>query len=145
LRGESGLAVGNAVGSVMCIIGLVLGTTAALKEVNIRWRSLLLPLSVMLASGVILLIVTLDLELNRGQGAALLVIGAGYFTWDFIRAWRDRKPAEVAEAMLGVMLMLVWMLRTDKRLSRREGAALLAYYAIYLAFLVVLTPRGGGL
>jgi len=48
-------------------------------------------------------------------------------------------------AMLDLMLLLVWMLRTDKRLSRREGVALLAFYAIYLAFLVVLTPRGGGL
>jgi Ca2+/Na+ antiporter len=46
-------------------------------------------------------------------------------------------------AMLGLMLLLVWMLRTDKRLSRREGVALLAVYAIYLAFLVVLTPRSG--
>jgi len=46
--------------------------------------------------------------------------------------------------MLGMMLLLVWMLRTDKRLSRREGIGLLAAYALYLAWLVVLTPRGGG-
>ena len=44
----------------------------------------------------------------------------------------------------GICLILVWMLRTDKRLSRREGVLLLAIYAIYLAFLVVLTPRQGG-
>lgn len=267
LRGEPGLAVGNAVGSVLCNIGLVLGTTAALKNVDIHWRSLVLPLSVMFAAGVALMLMTLDLALTRGQGAALFAAGAAYFAWDFISTWRVRKPAEVAEAtaiekeitasrwawlrtrqgtavqfllgaavvvlgsrllvdgavnvaagigvpaivigltvvaigtslpefitaisstrkdvsdlavgnvlganianltlvvgaaavirdvrmdrltqlfnfpaMLGVMLLLVWMLRTDKRLSRREGVALLAVYAIYLAFLVVLTPRGG--
>jgi cation:H+ antiporter len=269
LRGESGLAVGNAVGSVMCNIGLVLGTTAALKQVDIHWRSLILPLGVMFASGVALLLMTLDLSLTRGQGVVLLAAGTAYFAWDFISTWRVRKPAEVAEAsaiekeitasrwawlrtrpgtavqfilgagvvvlgsrllvdgavsvaaglgipaivigltvvalgtslpefitaisstrknvsdlavgnvlganianltlvvgaaavindvrmdratqvfnfpaMLGLMLLLVWMLRTDKSLSRREGVALLAVYAIYLAFLMVLTPRDGGL
>jgi len=35
-------------------------------------------------------------------------------------------------AMLGMMLLLVWMLRTDKRLSRREGIGLLDAYAFYL-------------
>jgi cation:H+ antiporter len=267
VRGESGLAVGNAVGSVMCNIGLVLGTTAALKHVEIHWRSLILPLGVMLAVGIALLFMTLDLELTRNQGAAFLAVGIGYFVWDFMRTWRVRKPAHVAEAtaiekeiaaskwgwlqtkpgtavqfllsaavvvagsrllvdgavnvavvlgvpvivvgltvvavgtslpefitaitsvrqsvsdlavgnvlganianltlivgtaavigdvrmdsltqlfnfpaMLSVMLLLIWMLRTDKRLTRREGVALLAVYAIYLAFLVVLTPRRG--
>jgi cation:H+ antiporter len=269
LRGESGLAVGNAVGSVMCNIGLVLGTTAALKQVDVHWRSIALPLGVMFAAGVAQLLMTLDLSLTRGQGVVLLVAGAAYFAWDFISTWRVRMPAEVAEAsaiqkeitvsrwawletkqgtavqfllgagvvvlgsrllvdgavsvaarlgipaiiigltvvalgtslpefitaisstrknisdlavgnvlganianltlvvgaaavihdvrmdrltqlfnfpaMIGMMLLLVWMLRTDKRLSRRKGVALLAVYAIYLAFLVVLTPRGGGL
>jgi len=268
LRGESGLAVGNAVGSVMCNIGLVLGATVALKSVDIHWRSLALPLGVMFAAGVALLLMTFNLELSRGQGVFLLALGSGYFAWDFIRAWRDRKPVEIAEAtavkkeitatrwawlrtrpgtavqfvvgagvvvlgsgllvdgavnvaavlgvpaivigltviavgtslpefitaitsarqsvsdlavgnvlganianltlvvgvaavmggvrmdrvtqlfnfpaMLGMMLLLVWMLRTDKRLSRREGIGLLAAYAFYLACLVVLTPRGGG-
>jgi len=268
LRGESGLAVGNAVGSVMCNIGLVLGTIVALKSVDIHWRSLALPLGVMLTAGIALLLMTLNLELTRGQGVFLLALGSAYFAWDFIRAWRDRKPVEIAEAtavkkeitatrwawlrtragtavqfvfgagvvvlgsrllvdgavnvaavlgvptivigltviavgtslpefitaitsarqsvsdlavgnvlganianltlvvgvaavmggvrmdrvtqlfnfpaMIGMMILLVWMLRTDKRLSRREGVALLAAYALYLACLVVLTPRAGG-
>jgi cation:H+ antiporter len=41
--------------------------------------------------------------------------------------------------MLAIMLLLVWMLRTDHRLTRREGVVLLAIYVCYLATLVVCT------
>src|SRR5512139_2210556 len=39
-RGESGLAVGNAVGSCLCNIGLVLGITAAFRHIEINPRAL---------------------------------------------------------------------------------------------------------
>ncbi len=78
LRGESGLAVGNAVGSVLCNIGLVLGTTAALMQVDVHLRSIALSLGVIFAAGFALLLMTLDLALTRGQGVMLLVAGAGF-------------------------------------------------------------------
>lgn len=98
LRGESGLAVGNAVGSVICNIGLILGVTAALKHVDIHPAALRLPLLAMTGCGVALFVMTLDLSLSRAQGAGLLAAGLGYFVWDFARHWRDRKPEDVAEA-----------------------------------------------
>lgn len=98
LRGESGLAVGNAVGSCICNIGLILGVTASLKQVDVHFRALRTPLLAMLGFGVLLFLMTMDLSLARWQGGLLLVAGLGYFAWDFWRHWRDRKPADIAEA-----------------------------------------------
>jgi cation:H+ antiporter len=42
-------------------------------------------------------------------------------------------------AMLLVMGLLLWMLLTDRRVTRREGAALLVTYGLYLVALIGLT------
>jgi cation:H+ antiporter len=98
LRKEPGLAVGNAVGSCLCNIGLILGVTAAIKHVDIHPQALKRPLLVMLSLGVILFLMTLDLLLERWQGLVLIVAGAAYFLYDFIRSARDRAPAALVEA-----------------------------------------------
>lgn len=98
LKGESGLAVGNAVGSVICNIGLILGVTAAIKHVDVHPRALRTPLLAMFGAGLLLFLLTLDLGLTRWQGAVLLAAGVGYFIWNFWDHWRNRKPEDVAEA-----------------------------------------------
>lgn len=99
LKGESGLSVGNAMGSVICNIGLIIGVTAVLKQVDVNPRTLRFPLMAMFAFGAALFCMTLDLNLSRAQGAWLLAGGLGYFVWDFARHWRDRRPHDVAEAV----------------------------------------------
>ena len=98
LKGESGLAVGNAVGSVICNIGLILGITAMIKQVDIHFAVLRKSLSVMFGVAVLLLMMTLDLKLVRWQGVVLLAGGLVFFAFDFISHWRSRKPADAAEA-----------------------------------------------
>lgn len=263
VKGEPGLALGNAVGSCICNIGLILGVTAAIKHVDVHPRALRTPLTAMFGFGALVFLMTLDLELVGWQGIVLLAGGVFYFTWDFWQHWRDRKPADVREAgaiekelaaarwrwfltgpgttvqfaggalivvcgshllvegasgaavrlgipsmiigltlvavgtslpelitaitssrksvsdlavgnvlganianltfivgtaavihrvtldrltqvfnfpaMLGIMLLLLWMLLTDRRVTRREGAILLVTYGIYIAVVAVLT------
>ncbi len=98
LRGESGLAVGNAVGSCICNIALILGVTAAIKQVDVHPRALRTPLSGMFFFGVVLLLMTFDLVLQRWQGVVLLLGGAAYFALDFWRHSQDQTPPSVAEA-----------------------------------------------
>lgn len=98
LRGESGLAVGNAVGSCICNIGLILGVTAGIKQVDVHFRALRTPLLAMFGFGALLFLMTLDLSLARWQGGLLVAGGLGYFAWDFWQHWRDRKPEDIAEA-----------------------------------------------
>lgn len=98
LKGESGLAVGNAVGSVICNIGLILGVTATLKAFTVDLRPLRIPLCAMFGAGLLLCLLTLGRHLARVQGVTLLAVGTGYFIWNFWEHWRNRKPRDVAEA-----------------------------------------------
>ncbi len=98
VKGEPGLAIGNAVGSVICNIGLIMGVTASMKHVQIHREALRTPLIVLFLAGVLLLLMTMDLVLSRWQGIVLLGIGVCYFVYDFVHHWRDRKPQDAVEA-----------------------------------------------
>lgn len=97
-RGEPELALGNAIGSCLCNTAVVLGVVAALKQIEVHPAVLRVPLGVMLGLAVVLFLLTLDLELSRPQGIALLLVGAAYFAYDFLAHSRDTRPADVAEA-----------------------------------------------
>jgi cation:H+ antiporter len=97
-RDEPGLAVGNAIGSCMCNVGLVLGVTAALRHVDVHLKALRMPLIAMFGCGALLFLMTLDLSLGRAQGAVLVAGGLAYFVYDFVHHARDTNPADVAEA-----------------------------------------------
>lgn len=97
-KGESGLAVGNAIGSCICNCGLILGLTAAFKHIEVHPKSLRTPLIAMFGVAVLLFLMSFDLRLTRWQGAVLVAGGLVYFVCDFARHARDTKPADVAEA-----------------------------------------------
>jgi cation:H+ antiporter len=96
--GEANLAVGNAVGSCICNIGLILGLTAALKHVDVQLGSLRRPLGAMFGFGVLLLLLSLDLHISHWQGLLLIAGGLAYFSYDFVQNARQREPEKVAEA-----------------------------------------------
>jgi cation:H+ antiporter len=96
--GESGLAVGNAIGSCVCNICLILGTTAAIKKIDIHLPALRSALISMFLFGVALFAMTTDLILSKNQGMILIGLGLAYFGYDFFRHSRERKPSLVSEA-----------------------------------------------
>ncbi|MFM8359080.1 MAG: calcium/sodium antiporter [Verrucomicrobiota bacterium] len=98
VRGESGLAVGNALGSCLCNIGLILGISALLKTVEVHRQVIRLPLLVMSGAGLLLGLFLLDGFLSPVEGWVLITAGVGYFIYDFRRHWLTRSPAQVAEA-----------------------------------------------
>lgn len=67
LRGNPGLAVGNAVGSVVCNIGLILGVLCVLRPLDVRERDFRSPALSMLGIGVALTLLTLSLRLGGGH------------------------------------------------------------------------------
>jgi len=97
-KGESGLAVGNAVGSCLCNLGLILGVTATLRQVDIHLKALRTPLIAMIGFALLVFLMSLNLEIARWQGILLLIAGCLYFVYDFWHHARDAKPAAVAEA-----------------------------------------------
>ena len=96
LRGEPGLALGNAVGSSLCNAGLILGGMAIVQQVAVHPGVLRVALGSMLGLAALLFVLTLDLEVSRAQGLALLLLGAAYFAYDFLVHRRDTRPADVA-------------------------------------------------
>jgi cation:H+ antiporter len=97
-KGEPGLAVGNAIGSCICNVGLILGITASFRHVDIHPRSLRTPLIAMFGFGTLLFIMTLDLSISRTGGLLLLAGGVCYFIFDFVQHARNKKPQDEAEA-----------------------------------------------
>ena len=72
LKQESGLAIGNAVGSCICNIGLILGIMALIKHIDVHPAILRNGLLAMFFLGAVLLGLTMDLGLSRWQGLTLL-------------------------------------------------------------------------
>ncbi len=97
-KGASDLALGNAIGSCICNIGLIMGLTAALKHVDVHPAVLRTPLLAMFGFAVLLFLMALDLELAQWQGLVLIICGIGYFAYDLLWHTRAVAPAEEAEA-----------------------------------------------
>lgn len=99
LKGESGLAVGNAVGSCVCNISLILGMMAALKQIELHPKTLRTSVFAMCLAGLLLFLMTLNLELSRSQGFYLLLLALGYFIFDFRKGMNDKVATDIAEAV----------------------------------------------
>lgn len=98
LRGDGGLVLGNVIGSNITNIGLILGVTALIapphSDGSMRGREIW----VLLATTVAAPLVMIDSQMDRWEGA-LLVIGSVLFTWLTIR-WSKRRPVDLDEVPL---------------------------------------------
>ena len=97
-RGESGLAVGNAVGSCMCNMCLVLGVMAVIRSIGVRPIELKIPLIAMFFFAGLLVVLSWDLQLPRATGVILVLMGIIYFIFDFVHHKRSSRPQDIAEA-----------------------------------------------
>lgn len=95
--GASHVAFGNAVGSCICNIALILGLAATCRQIDLEWRHLRVPLLAMSAFGLLLMGLYLDLRLSSWEGWALVLVGATYFALDLRRHVRAPAPAALPE------------------------------------------------
>jgi cation:H+ antiporter len=96
LRGESGLAVGNVVGSNICNIGLILGFSALIRPTRIDSQLVRREVPVMVAGAALLWLLMLDGYLSRVEGGLLFALMLAYLTYT-IRASRSGKRAVVSQ------------------------------------------------
>ncbi|MES9993468.1 MAG: calcium/sodium antiporter [Candidatus Thiodiazotropha sp.] len=80
-NGNPGLAIGNAVGSNIANIGLILGFTALVVPLSVHSSVLRREYPLLLAVSVMTLLLMWDGELNRIDGVALLVTLAAVLGW----------------------------------------------------------------
>jgi cation:H+ antiporter len=81
LDGKLEIAIGNAVGSNITNIGLVLGLSALIIPVKITSKTLRQEYSLMFVAAVAAILLMLDYELSRIDSAALLAVLAGFLYW----------------------------------------------------------------
>ena len=98
--GDSGIALGNAVGSCICNIGLIVGTVALIMPVEVDRADFIRRAAWMVAGGVLVVAFSWDRSLERVYGVLLLAGAAAYLIWDLAGILRARRRAgpETAEA-----------------------------------------------
>lgn len=97
LEGNPILAVGNAIGSNIANIGLVLGITAIVAPLPFSQNVLRRELPWLLGATVLAIILIFDRELDLTDGLFLLA-GLAYILWQLLRSERDADPADSALA-----------------------------------------------
>jgi len=92
-----GLALGNALGSNVANVGLILGATALITPLvmhsQVLRREFPLLMAVVLATGLLLL----DAELTRAEGVGLLLGMVGVLVW---MGWQSRRPASPSDPIV---------------------------------------------
>jgi cation:H+ antiporter len=81
--GQTDMTVGNAVGSAICNIGLILGAVISMKAIKVTDASFLQRGLFMFFSGVILVITSLDGELSRVDGFIMLLFFALFLYFNY--------------------------------------------------------------
>ena len=115
LAGDTGMALGNAVGSCICNIGLVVATVAMIMPISVD-RFEFMKRSLWMLTGCVLVIVfSWDLSLDVRHGVLLLVFAVAYLLWDAFRMGSRRKwtadgDADVSDDSDGLLVTLGWFL-----------------------------------
>ena len=92
--GDSGIAIGNAVGSAIANIGLIVGIVALLTPVVVDLADFRTRSRWMLGSAVLVVLFSWDLNLPRTYGVILFGVSLVYLAADGIGAIRKRKTVQ---------------------------------------------------
>lgn len=97
VTGNSGIALGNVVGSNISNIALVLGVAALVRPMKVQARLIRREMPLMVGASVFLFLLLLDGALGRADGLVLLVTGVGYTLFAYRGARAGAVPAVTEE------------------------------------------------
>jgi cation:H+ antiporter len=83
LIGHTDMTVGNAVGSVICNIGLILGLVVSIRAVSVEVESFIRKGFFMALGGIILILISLDQSISNIDGTILLIIFIGFLYYNY--------------------------------------------------------------
>ena len=110
--GDSGIALGNAVGSCICNIGLIVGTVALIMPVQVDRADFIRRAGWMVGGGLLVVGFSWDLTMDRIYGVVLLALAVAYLGWDLLGILRSRRDAreetEEADAAFGLAGPTAW-------------------------------------
>ena len=92
--GDSGIALGNAVGSCICNIGLIVGTVALIMPVQVDRTDFIRRAGWMVGGGLLVVGFSWDLTMERLYGGVLLGLAIAYLGWDLLGILLSRRGTE---------------------------------------------------
>ena len=95
--GDSGIALGNAIGSCICNIGLIVGAVALIMPIELSRTEFLQRSAWMVGGGLLVVMFSWDLSLSGFDGAVLLAFAGFYLVWDLFGIIRARASSEEKE------------------------------------------------
>ena len=98
LRGDPGMALGNAVGSCICNVGLIVGAVALIMPVDVDRSDFIRRATWMVAGGLLVVGFSWDLSMERIFGVLLLAGAFGYLGWDLLGILRSQADGGASEA-----------------------------------------------
>lgn len=117
IQGNGGIAIGNAFGSNIANIALILGVTAALAPIVVESKVLKMELPILAVVTVAGTAVVFDGQLDRWEGIALLIGFAGFLGWSVWTGTRNKKDAlveeveqELVENQLPLRAAIFWLI-----------------------------------
>ncbi|MDV0445498.1 Inner membrane protein YrbG [Methanimicrococcus sp. At1] len=105
LNGQADMAIGNAVGSTICNIGIAIGFIVMLKTVAVDDKSFNVKALMMLASGAVLFFLSWNGVITKMDGIILLVIFVAYMAYTY---WDQKKEPKKPEDDAPVPRKGIW-------------------------------------
>lgn len=96
-QGNAGLALGNAYGSNIANIGLILGLTALICPIAVHSQIIRKELPILLAVTALTAVLLFDEQLRRWDAFVLLAVFAGVMGWSVYQGLRSRRDAFATE------------------------------------------------
>ena len=101
-RGNSGIALGNVVGSNISNVALILGVSALARPMHVRSQLIRREMPLMIAVTLLLCLLLWDGTLGRVDGLLLVVGAVAYTAFAYLSARRDRNASVAAEFDAGI-------------------------------------------
>lgn len=115
-QGNPGIAVGNAYGSNIANIALILGLTAIIKPMAVHSRVLRMELPILTVVTALAGFQLLDNQISRLDAAILLLVFAALMAWTIRQGMRGQKDAlgveieqEMADDVMPLHKAMVWL------------------------------------
>ncbi len=116
-QGNPGIALGNAYGSNITNIALILGLTALVRPITVHSGILRKELPILTAVTVLAAFQIRDSQITRGDALILLSVFAGLMTWAIVQGLRRRNDAlgteferELAANAMSIGRALFWLI-----------------------------------
>lgn len=107
LQGNPGIALGNAYGSNITNIALILGLTAVLTPIAIHSRVVRLELPILAAATAMAAWQVSDGRISRLDAAVLLMVFAGFMAWSILNAWLHKPYMQDNETEVDLLISAI--------------------------------------